>query len=190
MPTGAAVQRPEKTEAIRQAVFAELADRGWDALTMDTVAARAEVGKPALYRRWASKDEMLLACVIDAGVNAALPADTGNLRDDLLSFARQAVDYISDPRVGKVIAAVLAAMSSRPDLAEVMIARFRTPRRAAARAAFERAAERGEIRPGSSFDLATDLIAGPLYMYAIGVAGPVPNTYAEQLVDAVLETLR
>ena len=49
---------------------------------------------------------------------------------------------------------------------------------------------RGEITADTDFDLITDLVAGPLYMYAIGVAGPVPSTYAEQLVNTVLKTLR
>lgn len=190
MASGAAVQRPEKTEAIVRAVFAELGDRGWNELTMDSVAARAGVGKPALYRRWPSKDEMLMACVIDAGLNAALPADTGNLRDDLLGFTRQAVDYIADPHIGKIIAAVLAAMSSRTDLAAAMLDRFRAPRRAAAHAALARAVTRGEISANTDFDLITDLLAGPLYMYAIQVAGPVPAGYPEQLVDTILKTLR
>jgi len=83
-------------------------------MTMDGVARRAGVGKPALYRRWPSKDEMILDCVVRAATAAALPADTGSLREDLLAFTRQAAQVLRDPLAGRVIAAVLAAMSTRP----------------------------------------------------------------------------
>ena len=54
-PVGAAILRPEKTEAIIAAFFAELGSSGYEGLTMDRVAERAGVGKAALYRRWPSK---------------------------------------------------------------------------------------------------------------------------------------
>ena len=62
-PAGAAVLRPEKTEAIIAAFFAELGEKGYAGLTMDRVAERAGVGKAALYRRWPSKQEMLIDLV-------------------------------------------------------------------------------------------------------------------------------
>lgn len=185
-PQGAAVLRAEKTEAIVHAVFAELAERGWSRLTVGAVAARAGVGKPAIYRRWRSRDEMVLDCIISAGVDAALPADTGSLRDDLLAFTRQTVELLSHPIAGRVIAAVLSAVATDPVLAAQMSERFRAPRRRAARAAFQRAIDRGEIHIDTDIELATDLLAGPLYMHALGIAGGIPGGYAEHLTDAVL----
>ena len=58
-PTGAAVLQPEVTQAITDAVLHELAEQGYGRLSMEAVAKRAGVGKSALYRRWASKDEMI-----------------------------------------------------------------------------------------------------------------------------------
>ena len=188
-PIGAARLRPDKTDAIVAAVFAELAKLGWEAMTMDGVARRAGVGKPALYRRWPSKDEMILDCVVRAATAAALPADTGSLREDLLAFTRQAAQVLGDPLAGRVIAAVLAAMSTRPALAEAMIDSVRQPRRAAAAAALQRAIDRGEIPADSDLDLTTDLLAAPLYMYAVRAAGQVPSDYPERLTDAVLRSV-
>ncbi len=189
-PRGAAVLRAEKTQAIVAAVFAELAEHGWARLTVDAVAARAQVGKPAIYRRWSSKDEMILDCLVGAGVDAALPADTGSLRDDLLAFAQDAVELLADPIAGRVIAAVLSAVSTHPELASQMSQRFRAPRRKAARAAFQRGIDRGEIPPETHIELAIDLLVGPLYMHALGVAGAIPDQYAEHVTDAVLRACR
>src|SRR4029077_6323039 len=78
-PAGAAVLRPEKTEAIIAAFFAELGQNGYPGLTMDRVAERAGVGKAALYRRWPSKQHLLIDSVGRYATRAVLPPDTGSL---------------------------------------------------------------------------------------------------------------
>ncbi len=186
---GAATLRADKTESIVRAVFAELADHGWDGLRMDRVAARARVGKPALYRRWASRDAMIVDCLVTVRFESALPTPAGTLRDDLLGWARPAAELLRDPLAGRVIGAVLAAMSTRPELAAAIDDRFRGPRRASTKAALERAIARGEIPATTDVELAIDLLAGPFYMYALGVAGAIPDDYPERLVDAVLSGL-
>lgn len=185
-PRGAAILRPEKTDAIVRAVFEQLAEHGWADLTVDAVAACAGVGKPAIYRRWRSKDEMILASLVSVGGNRAMPDDTGNLRDDLLGFTQETTDLLDDPLASRVIAAVLSALSTQPELAAEMGERFRAPRRRAARDAFQRAIERDEIPSDVDIPLAVDLLAAPFYMYALGVAGHLPDDYAEKVTDAVL----
>jgi AcrR family transcriptional regulator len=77
-PAGAAVLRPEKTEAIIAAFFAELGKNGFEALTMDRVAERAGVGKAALYRRWPSKQDMLVDLVGQYATRAVSTSDLSN----------------------------------------------------------------------------------------------------------------
>ena len=64
-PAGAAVLQPDKTDAIVAAFYDVLTESGHDKLTMDRVAARAGVGKAALYRRWRSKEQMLTELVAE-----------------------------------------------------------------------------------------------------------------------------
>lgn len=116
-------------------------------VTVEGIATRAGVGKPAIYRRWPSKHGMILDCLVSVGVSAALPGNTGRLRDDLLGFTRQAATLMADPLAGRVIAAVLSAISTHPELAAQMADRFRAPRRRAARAAFQRAIDRANGGP-------------------------------------------
>ena len=66
---GSAVLSDEVTEAIRDAVFAELAETGYARMSMEAVARRARAGKAAIYRRWPSKAAMVLAMVSQVAAN-------------------------------------------------------------------------------------------------------------------------
>ncbi|MFJ8792374.1 TetR/AcrR family transcriptional regulator [Streptomyces sp. NPDC102462] len=87
--------------AILDAALEQLSTVGWNGLTMEGVAAGAQTGKAAVYRRWPSKEDL----VVDA-LQAGLPRmeeapDLGSVREDLLALCLQARD----------------AMFSRPGLA-------------------------------------------------------------------------
>lgn len=73
--------------AILDAGWGELAEIGYARLTMGSVARRARTSEPVLYRRWANKDELVLAVL--ARYRATHPVavpDTGELRDDLIQY--------------------------------------------------------------------------------------------------------
>src|SRR5690625_3366277 len=83
---GAALNR-----ALLEAAWEELVTEGYDALTFDSVARRASTSKPVVYRRWATKYELVAAAARE--VLDRLPMEdprTGNLRDDVIAFLRQA----------------------------------------------------------------------------------------------------
>src|SRR5258705_10758102 len=87
-PAGAAVLQADVTEAIRQAFFAELAECGYGRLSIEGVARRAGVGKPAIYRRWRSKQDMAVARISEAGwASLDIPA-TGSLPGGVLAVLR------------------------------------------------------------------------------------------------------
>ena len=82
---------------ILDAALDVLAETGYDGMTIDMVAARAKAGKATLYRRWASKSELVLdavACMKSSDVDLASPPDTGTLRGDLVAL----VEDPDDPR--------------------------------------------------------------------------------------------
>lgn len=91
-------------DAILDAAWDELAAVGYAQVTMAGVAARAGTNKAALYRRWPSRTE-LLAAAIDRRVAplAALPADTGSLRGDVIAVLQavnrrsRAAQAVPDP---------------------------------------------------------------------------------------------
>ena len=189
-PAGAALLREDKTEAIVAAVFEDLAESGYRGLSMDRVAARAGVGKAALYRRWPSKQTMLVEVLARVGTRTALPPDTGSLRGDALAFIEDALATLEHPVAGRVIADVIAEARRSPKLAEALFVRYRDPRRVAGAAMLRRAVERGELPGDVDVDLALDLLAGPLYFRAVLSGGPVDATYPQRLADAFLHAVR
>jgi AcrR family transcriptional regulator len=187
-PAGAAVLRADKTAAIIDAALQELADAGYRRLTMDAVAARAGVGKAALYRRWRSKDEMLIDLIVGAA-QTTLPPDTGSLETDLTSFIGAVIDALQQPLVARIGLELQAEASRNPALADALVTRFREPRRAAGEAMLARATERGEIPVDADIELALDLIAGPLLMHGLLIDEPFERDYASRLANAVLKQL-
>ncbi|MFD1886073.1 TetR/AcrR family transcriptional regulator [Paenibacillus wenxiniae] len=81
--------------ALLQAAWDELNELGYNEMSMDGVAARAQTNKNALYRRWSSKSELVIAAIIKYVPRPVMQApDTGNLRDDVLTFLLQITDTI------------------------------------------------------------------------------------------------
>ena len=102
-------RRGEELEsALLDAAWDELVDAGFAGLTMESVAVRAHTGVAVLYRRWANKDELVLAAIAHYG--AAHPVetpDTGTLRGDLVAL----LTAFSSSRGAPFIAIVAAAFS-------------------------------------------------------------------------------
>ncbi|HET6743503.1 MAG TPA: TetR/AcrR family transcriptional regulator C-terminal ligand-binding domain-containing protein [Kribbella sp.] len=94
------------------ALEAELAEHGYDALTIDAVAARAGVHRTTLYRRWKTVPGLLVDLLRAGADDAWEPADTGSLEGDLIAVNRE----------------VHAALTARPSVTQAVIAAsFRTP---------------------------------------------------------------
>ncbi|MFJ5262177.1 TetR/AcrR family transcriptional regulator [Streptomyces sp. NPDC088387] len=92
--------------AILDAALEQLSTVGWSGLTMEGVAAGAQTGKAAVYRRWPSKEDL----VADA-LQAGLPRfdetpDLGSVREDLLALCRWARDAMYS-RPGSALRSVI-----------------------------------------------------------------------------------
>ncbi|MGV9709550.1 TetR/AcrR family transcriptional regulator [Gordonia sp. NPDC003424] len=84
----------ELETAIYAAVLAELSESGYSAMTFEGVAARAGTSKAVLYRRWATKGEMVIAALSDSIRPFAAP-DTGSLHGDLVATLKLLRSHIT-----------------------------------------------------------------------------------------------
>ena len=181
--------QPDKTDAIVAAFYDELAEGGHDRLTMDRVAARAGVGKAALYRRWRSKEQMLaeLVAMVGGGEEKPVP-DLGSLRDDLYTLIADMIDTGSDPLIRQVMTYVIAMARSSPELIQAMW-RVPGPNREDWQVVLQRAIDRGELAPDTDMEIALDIITGPMWRRVIIAGDTLDPDYAKRLTAMVLRAL-
>lgn len=116
---GTAGGRPRDTQidsAILEATRELLTAGSYGDLSMESVAARAHVGKKTLYRRWPSKAALVAQAVLDSygrGGSFDVPA-TGDLKADLRSWLIEHSEFIAEPVNGALIRALIAAAAARP----------------------------------------------------------------------------
>ncbi|MET8227929.1 TetR/AcrR family transcriptional regulator [Streptomyces sp. NPDC005301] len=190
-PAGAAVLREDVTEAIRTAVFEELAAVGYARMSIEGIARRAGVGKTAVYRRWRSKLHLVLDLVSVVAVQGLPAPDTGSLEGDLRLLYEVTSRALRHPVAGQVIPDLQAEAARNPEIAEAMQKALREGQQGVASGIVAAAAARGEIRAGVDEELALDLMSGPLYWRAVVVRGPrPPKDYLTGLARATAAALR
>jgi AcrR family transcriptional regulator len=177
-----AAARPEIIEATLEL----LAERGFQAATMEAIAARAGVGKNTIYRRWASKEELVADAIHDLSADLDV-LEGDNLREILLHLLDDFMRLFADPLVGRILPGLLGELHTNPELAAAWGDRVVRPRREAIDEVLREALERGELRAGTDPDLIADLLASPPFvrmLFPFGIAD-APARYAEELLEAI-----
>jgi AcrR family transcriptional regulator len=183
-PTGAAVFSPAVTDAITTAVIDELVESGYARLAMDRVARRAGVGKSALYRRWPSKQHMVVDVLALLSIPPGPAPDTGSLRGDVRAVMQAAFDWLGDPRIRGVLPDLIAESDRNPVLAEAVAHHVTRPRVTWARTTLGRARDRGELAE-DDIDLVLDLTIAPMF-WRLTHGRPVDAAYLDRLTDVTM----
>ncbi|GGV10421.1 TetR/AcrR family transcriptional regulator [Streptomyces griseoflavus] len=190
-PAGAAVLREDVTEAIRAAVFEELASAGYARMSIEGIARRAGVGKTAVYRRWRSKLHLVLDLVSAIAVQGLPAPDTGSLEGDLRLLYEVTSRALRHPVASQILPDLQAEAARNPDIAEALRKALREGQDGVAKGIVTAAETRGELRPGIDHALALDLISGPLYWRSVVIRSPkLPKGYLESLTRATAAALK
>jgi AcrR family transcriptional regulator len=172
-------------EAAIAATLAELAEGGYSALSLERVAHRAGVNKTTLYRRWGTREELVLDAMLErAGEHISVP-DTGSLRRDLLELARTAAANAATPEVSAMARAVASEAPHDSRLAAAN-RRFWAERLALDAAIVERAIERGEVAEGTDPRRVIESVLGPIHLRLLLTGEPVDRAFLEGVVDVVV----
>jgi AcrR family transcriptional regulator len=175
-------------DAVIAAALELLAEKGYAELSIGSVASRAGIHRPAIYRRWPSKRHLVVDVV--AGQIGIHPTpDTGDLRADLIAGITTVVVGLRDTVVGSVLPALVADLAADQELAGAFRESFFETRRNSTAAVLESARARGEIRADFDLDFVLDALAAPVYYRALFRHLPLDVHLAEQAVDAVLLAL-
>lgn len=175
---------PSRDEVIRAAILRLLAEVGYSGLTMDAVASEAGVGKATIYRRWRTKEDLVVDTVSDMNAAEVVEADTGTVEGDLRVVMRSLVTLVNSP-AGAATQALLSSMQHQPALAEA----FRNGPMAVWNQAFdaiwERAEARGDVRHGLAGSLLAEAIGAPIVQRWLVNGRPVDDALADAVVDEV-----
>ena len=133
--------------AILEATLELIAERGVYEFRTEDVAARAGVGKGAIYRRYGSKDELVTAAIAGLVNEEIVVPDSGSTGEDLLLLMREAVALYRGSLAGRLMPNLIGAMAQKPELARAVRDGFLAGRRAALSEVLRRGVERGDLRP-------------------------------------------
>lgn len=172
-------------EAILMATIRLLSDVGYARVTVAEVARTAGVSKPAIYRRWACKSQLVVEAMVTQ-MPMRVPPDTGGVAGDLLALTGQLMTTLTKTPLGRVLPGLVAEMAADPALAASYRGLIIEPTRALWRTAVEAGIARGELAADTDVDLVIDALAGPMYVRILITGQTIEPGYARAGVDLVL----
>lgn len=156
-----------RSEHARQAILNStlklLQELGFPELSIEAIAADADVGKATVYRWWPSKAALVADAFSSSADQELRFPDTGSVRTDISHQMKQLVRVFRGKR-GRIVAALLGGGQSDPELIAAFRERFLWPRRKQAYATLKRGIERGELPEDIDMDLLLDTLYGAIYM--------------------------
>ena len=171
--------------AIEKAAVEILREVGYEQLTIEAVATRAQVSKATIYRRWKNKAAMVADSVHHYAFCKAPTIDTGSLRGDLIEVLTEKVKTMKSAD-GQLIAGLMCMARTDEDLSEVLTERLSGYASAAHAAIFDRAVLRGEIPANAKRELVIQLVPAVIGFRIFMARENVNRKFIENFVDDVL----
>ena len=155
---------------------------------MDSIAERAGVGKNTIYRRWSTKDDLVIDAFAHFTADLKLRAGAGDdVYSRLLEYARSLARLYADPLASRLIPGLLGELQRDPAFADAYAERVVRPLRQPIVALLELARERGELRADVDPDQIADMLVGTGFLrmlFAFGLPNMKP-TYPDALLEAI-----
>src|SRR5271165_2553127 len=179
-----------RSEHARQAILRStmnlLQKTGFADLTIEAIAANAGVGKATVYRWWPNKGALVVDAFASSAEHELHFPDTGSVYRDMSLQMNQFLGILRTRR-GRIVAALLGAGQSDPELLEAFRERFLRPRRQEAYKTLRRGIERGELPGNLDLDLVLDTLYGAIYMRFLIRHDKLSESYVNEVCRMVLE---
>jgi AcrR family transcriptional regulator len=177
-------RRADADEAILAATLELLSEVGVAGLSMDLLAQRAGVGKATIYRRWDSKEALILDTL--RVMSTPIPApDEGSVRDDLFAYMDAVIEHFAPGRGSDVLPHLIEA-SCYDEQLRASLDDYLRDRQSTTRLILHRGIERGELSPDVDVDLITDVILAPFFYRHLLTGAPVDRAFTHRLVEFAL----
>jgi AcrR family transcriptional regulator len=181
--------RSEKArKAILKSTLELLKRDGFNDLCIEAVAARAGVGKATVYRWWPNKAELVIDAFASAVSKELRFPPAGSLQHAVRRQMKRWAVIFRSP-LGQIIANVIGAGQSDPEILRAFQNHWVEPRRMEARRLLRQAMKNGEIRPDLNPDTILDIFYGPLYLRLLVRNAPLTENFVDLVFDVVLSGL-
>jgi AcrR family transcriptional regulator len=189
MPTSAATGRPRDSridEAVLQATRDLLEEIGYLQLTIAAIAERAGTNKPAIYRRWPTKADLVHAAVFPTRATEVVPPG-GDLRSDIRALVTIGIELLGRPAARAAVPGLLAETTNDPTMQADVLGGFAGATWDWMRRRLEDAIESGEVRAGVAPQTVLELIAGStLIATATRPTAEIGPKWIDDLVDLIM----
>jgi AcrR family transcriptional regulator len=169
--------------AVLEATLDLLLARGLEGLKVSEIATRAQVHETSIYRRWGTRENLLIDALLDATEQLRVP-DTGSLRDDLIAYAVDLAQFLATP-VGHALERTLAVAGDDPDTRRARD-HYWASRYALSKHMITRAVDRGELPDTVDPRLAIEMLVSPVHFRIVLTREPIDARMPALLVDALL----
>ncbi|MFB8029020.1 TetR/AcrR family transcriptional regulator [Streptomyces sp. NPDC056465] len=172
--------------AILQATVTLLGETGFQGLTMEQVARRAGVGRATVYRRWKSKEEMIINA-LDTLMADFDVAETGDLHEDLFAMTCWLRTGLLTAPEGRLLPHLAAQAVSDPNFPSSHMESWVCPWRDAVKAVLIRGREEGAVRKDVNVTGVVDMLGGVVILRLfLGQGRPLEDDQIRDMIDGVL----
>lgn len=177
---------PERENELYTAVLDLLGEVGYEALTMDAVAARTRSSKATLYRQWGSKAELVVRALRNDKPVHLDEVDTGSLRGDFHAVLRRSDDCQMEKN-SALLRGLSHAVHTNPDLLQALRALLIEPEMTGLQKLLQRAVDRGEVRPDNpALSYVTHMMIGAFAARELVEERPVDREFLTDYAEAVV----
>ncbi|MDF4248927.1 MULTISPECIES: TetR/AcrR family transcriptional regulator [unclassified Streptomyces] len=177
---------PEREAELYEAVLDLLREVGYDALTMDAVAARTRSSKATLYRQWGGKPELVAKAVRHSKPGRTGDLDTGSLRGDFHALVAREDDCAMEQN-SALMRGLFMAVHHNPDLLQAFKELLIEPEMAEFHRVLRRAVDRGEVGADNpALEYVVHMLIGAFATRALIDDQPPTQAFLASYIDAVV----
>lgn len=177
----------EADQAILTATLSVVGEAGFRGLAMDVVADRAGVSKATIYRRWSSKEALVLEALRHA-INPLDDVDLGTVLDDLTTYLGNLAERMSHGKMSDVLPHLIDVAVHDEQLRR-SLDEYVAQRRVPLLAILDRGIERGEIRDDVDRELVVDAFVGPFTYRRLLTGGALDAAFVDRLIALILPSI-
>jgi AcrR family transcriptional regulator len=177
---------PGADRAILEAAAELLAGQGYRAMSIEAIAAEARVSKTTIYRRWRSKEELVIELLSQIAAEIMPVPDLGDTRSELVQLIAHTIERLTETPTGGMIQGLVSELPRNPTLRGLFAERLVGLRRAEVRKVLKRGIARGDLRADANVAIAHELLLGPVYYRLLLSSERLDSRFAGRIADAFL----